>query len=156
MAEGEKTVASNRKAFHDFHVEERLEAGIVLLGSEVKSLREGRVQLRDSYAIVRSGEAFVMNVHISPYSSASTHVELDPVRPRKLLLRKQEIDKLRARTQEKGMTVVPLRVYFTHGLAKIELGIARGKHTYDKRRDVASREAKREMERATRRAAKRG
>jgi SsrA-binding protein len=151
MSPGEKIVVQNRKAFHDFHIEERYEAGIVLHGSEVKSLRESRAQIREAYAMVRDGEAFILGMHIAPYSSASTHVPLDPIRPRKLLLRRDEIDKLARATQEKGLTLVPLRVYFTHGLAKVEIGVARGKKAYDRRHDIAERDARREMDRTRRR-----
>lgn len=151
MAKGEKTVVDNRKAFHDFAIEERYEAGLVLRGSEVKSLREGRGHIRQAYGVVRDGEAFLLGMHIAPYGSASTHEEIDPERPRKLLLRRQEIDRLAQRTQEKGLTLVPLRVYFAHGFAKVELGVGRGKQKHDKRRDIAEREAKRDVERAMRR-----
>lgn len=151
MAEGEKTVVSNRKAFHDYLIEDRFEAGLVLQGSEVKSLREGKGHLREAYASVRNGEALLFGMHITPYSSASTHVVLDPVRPRKLLLHRDEVVKLEAASQQKGLTLVPLRVYFTHGLAKVELGVARGKKSHDHRQAIAAREASREMDRARKR-----
>lgn len=151
MAKGEKTVVDNRKAFYDFAIEERYEAGLVLRGSEVKSLREGRGHIRQAYGVVRDGEVYLLGMHISPYVSASTHEELDPERSRKLLLRRQEIDRLAERTQEKGLTLVPLRVYFSRGLAKVELGVGRGKAKHDKRRDIAEREAKRDVERAMQR-----
>ena len=151
MAQGEKTVVQNRRAFHDYAIEERYEAGIVLRGSEVKSLREGRAQIREAYGVVRDQEAFLLGMHISPYSAASTHEQLDPARARKLLLRRDEIQKLARATQEKGLTLIALRVYFTHGLAKVELGLARGKRAYDRRHDIAAREAQREMDRARRR-----
>jgi SsrA-binding protein len=146
-----KIVVENRRARHNYAIEQTYEAGMALQGSEVKALREGKGQIAEAYAMVREGEVFIHGMHISPYSGASTHVELDPVRPRKLLLRRKEIDELSAATQQKGMTLVPLRVYFSHGLAKMELGIARGKQNVDKRRSIAEREAKREMERTTRR-----
>lgn len=148
MTAGEKTVVRNRKAFHEFSIEDRYEAGLVLRGSEVKSLREGRGQIGQAYGVVKDGEAFLLGMHISPYGSASTHEEVDPERPRKLLLRRSEIEELAVRTQQKGLTLIPLRVYFTRGLAKVELGVATGKQKHDKRRDIAEREAKRDMERA--------
>ncbi|HVE90704.1 MAG TPA: SsrA-binding protein SmpB [Actinomycetota bacterium] len=151
MASGEKTVVQNRKAFHDYAIEDRFEAGVVLKGSEVKSLREGRVHIREAYASVRDGEAWISGMHINPYSSASTHETLDPVRTRKLLLRGEELLKIHQLTAEKGYTLVPLRVYFVHGLAKVELGLGRGKKSHDRRRDIAAREASREVDRALRR-----
>ncbi len=149
-----KIVVENRRARYNYAIEETYEAGLALQGSEVKALREGRGQIAEAYAMVRDGEVFIHGMHISPYSGASTHVVLDPVRPRKLLLHKKEIDEIAEATQQKGMTLVPLRVYFIRGLAKIELAIAKGKQRIDKRRDIADREAKREIERASRRRAK--
>jgi SsrA-binding protein len=149
-----KVVVENRRARHNFAIEETYEAGMALKGSEVKALREGKGQIAEAYATVREGEAFILGMHISPYSGASTHEVLDPVRPRKLLLHRKEIEEIEAKTQQKGMTLVPLRVYFSHGLAKIELGIARGKQNVDKRRALAERDAKREIERARGRARK--
>jgi SsrA-binding protein len=146
-----KIVVENRRARHNFAIEEVYEAGLALKGSEVKALREGKGQIAEAYASVRDGEAFIYGMHITPYSGASTHDVIDPVRPRKLLLHKKEIDELAAATQQKGMTLVPLRVYFTHGIAKMELGIAKGKQRIDKRRDSAARAAKRQIERTTRR-----
>jgi SsrA-binding protein len=146
-----RIVVENRRARHNYAIEQTYEAGLALQGSEVKALREGKGQIAEAYAMVRDGEVFIHGMHIAPYSGASTHVEVDPVRVRKLLLRRKEIDELAAATQQKGMTLVPLRVYFAHGLAKIELGLARGKQNIDKRRDIAEREAKRQMERASRR-----
>lgn len=151
MAGGEKTVVSNKKAFHDYAIEDRYEAGLALAGSEVKALREGRAQIREAYATLKDGELFLLNMHIAPYSAASTHVSVDPLRPRKLLLRRDQIERIARAVQEKGMTLVPLRVYFTHGLAKVEIGVARGKRSYDRRHDIAEREARREMERTRRR-----
>lgn len=151
MTSDERTVVENRRARHLYAIEERLEAGLVLQGTEVKALREGRGQIREAYATVRDGEVFLLNMHISPYSGASTHVEVDPVRPRKLLLHKEEIERVAAQTQQKGMTLVPLRVYFRKGLAKVELGLARGKKQFDRRREIAARDAEREMQRARRR-----
>lgn len=147
----ERALIQNRKAFHDFHIEERFEAGLVLRGAEVKALREGRAQIREAYGMVRNGEAWLWNMHISAYSSASSHEELDPARPRKLLLHHQEIARIAAKTQQRGYTLVPLRVYFAHGLAKIELGLARGKQKHDRRRDIAERDAQLQMARVRRR-----
>jgi SsrA-binding protein len=140
---GEKLVASNRKAFHDYFILDRLEAGIVLLGTEVKSIREGRINLKDSYAGIRDGEAFLMNCHISPYSHGNRENH-DPTRTRKLLLHCKEIRKLIGKTQEKGLTLVPLRVYLARGRVKVELGVARGKREYDKRETERRKEADRE------------
>lgn len=147
----ERALIQNRKAFHDFHIEERFEAGLVLRGAEVKALREGRAQIREAYGMVRNGEAWLWNMHVSAYSSASSHEELDPARPRKLLLHHQEIARIAAKTQQRGYTLVPLRVYFAHGLAKIELGLARGKQKHDRRRDIAERDAQLQMARVRRR-----
>ncbi len=142
-----RPVARNRKAFHDYHIEETIEAGIKLTGTEAKSLRSGRASLRDSYAAVANGEAFLYNMHIAPYSHGN-RFNHEPKRPRKLLLHRRQIDWLLGVTRQKGLTLVPLRVYFRSGWAKIELGVARGKKTYDKRRDIAEREADRRMRRA--------
>lgn len=144
----EKVVATNRKAFHDYFIEERYEAGIMLQGTEVKSLREGRVNLQDSYASVRGSEVFLHQCHISPYSHGNI-MNHDPTRVRKLLLHKAEIHKLLGKTQQKGLTLVPLRIYFTkRGHAKVELGLAKGKKLYDRRETIKSREAGREVQRA--------
>lgn len=141
-------VATNRKAYHDYFIEEKFEAGIVLRGTEVKSLREGRVNLQDSYASVKEGEVFLHNCHISPYSHGNV-MNHDPTRVRKLLLHKKEIHKLMGRTQQKGLTLIPLRIYFSErGHAKIELGLAKGKKLYDRRETIKAREAGREVERA--------
>jgi SsrA-binding protein len=144
----EKVVATNRKAFHDYFIEERYEAGIMLHGTEVKSLREGRVNLQDSYASVRGSEIFLHQCHISPYSHGNI-MNHDPTRVRKLLLHKSEIHKLLGKTQQKGLTLVPLRIYFSkRGYAKVELGLAKGKKLYDRRETIKSREAGREVQRA--------
>ena len=144
----EKVVATNRKAFHDYSIEDKLEAGIVLRGTEVKSLREGKVNLRDSYASVEHGEAILHNCHISPYSHGNI-MNHDPLRPRKLLLHRKEINKLLGKTQQKGLTLVPLRIYFSkRGQAKVEIALAKGKKQYDRREAIKSREAGREVERA--------
>ncbi len=146
---GEKLVASNKKAFHDYFILEKLEAGIALLGTEVKSIREGRINLKDSYAAVKDGEPILMNCHISPYSHGNRQNH-DPLRVRKLLLHRQEIRKLIGKTQEKGLTLIPLRIYLKRGRVKVELGVARGKKDYDKRET----ERRKEVERETRAAMK--
>ena len=144
----EKVVATNRKAFHDYFIEERYEAGILLQGTEVKSLREGRVNLQDSYASVRGSEMFLHQCHISPYSHGNI-MNHDPTRVRKLLLHKMEISKLLGKTQQKGLTLIPLRIYFSkRGYAKVELGLAKGKKLYDRRETIKAREAGREVQRA--------
>jgi SsrA-binding protein len=140
---GEKLLATNKKAFHDYYILDKLEAGIALLGTEVKSIREGRINLKDSYALVRKGEAFLLSCHISPYSHGNRENH-DPLRTRKLLLHYQEIRKLVGKTQEKGLTLIPLRVYLRRGKIKIELGLARGKKLYDKRETERRKEAARE------------
>lgn len=145
---GEKVVATNRKAYHDYHIEEKLEAGIVLKGTEVKSLREGRVNLQDSYASVDRGEMMLHHCHITPYSHGNI-MNPDPLRARKLLLHRKEINKLLGQTQQKGLTLIPLRIYFSPaGRAKIELALAKGKKQYDRREAIKEREAGREVERA--------
>ena len=144
----EKVVATNRKAFHDYFIEERYEAGIMLQGTEVKSLREGRVNLQDSYASVRGSEVYLHQCYISPYSHGNI-MNHDPTRVRKLLLHKAEIHKLLGKTQQKGLTLVPLRIYFSkRGYAKVELGLAKGKKLYDRRETIKTREAGREVQRA--------
>ena len=144
----EKVVATNRKAFHDFAIEEKLEAGIVLRGTEVKSLREGQVNLREAYATVERGEVILHHCHISPYSHGNI-MNHDPLRTRKLLLHRKEINKLLGKAQQKGLTLIPLRIYFTpKGRAKVELALARGKKQYDRREAIKAREAGREVERA--------
>lgn len=147
MAENVKVLASNRKAYHDYHVEETHEAGIALTGTEIKSVRAGSVNLRDSYAQVRNGELWMMNVHIAPYEPASRE-NAEPYRERKLLLHRKEIMRLSGRVQEKGLTVVPLRMYLKKNRAKVEIGLVRGKRQYDKRETIAKRDAAREIERA--------
>lgn len=144
----QKVVATNRKAFFDYAIQEKFEAGMVLQGTEVKSLREGRVNLRDSYAAVHQEELFLHNCHISPYSHGNM-MNHEPMRKRKLLLHKKEIAKLLGKTVQKGLTIVPLKIYFSpRGHAKIELGLAKGKKQYDRRETIKGREAGREMERA--------
>jgi SsrA-binding protein len=139
----QSNVAENRKAFHDFHLIETFEAGLVLLGTEVKAIREGRVNLRDSFARVEDGEIFLYNVHISPYSHRG-YADHEPLRRRKLLLHRSEIRKLIGKTVEKGMTLVPLRMYFKDGRVKIAISVAKGKKDYDKRETIKKRETDRE------------
>ena len=146
---GQKLIASNRKAFHDYFILDKFEAGIVLVGTEVKSIREGRINLKDSYGIVKDGEPFLISCHINPYSH-SNRENHDPTHTRKLLLHRKEIRKLIGKTQEKGLTLVPLRVYLVRGRVKGELGVARGKKDYDKRET----ERRKEVERETRAAMK--
>ena len=143
-----KVVASNRKAFHNYSIEEKIEAGLILKGTEVKSLREGRVNLREAYATFVQGKAVLHNCHIGEYSYGNI-MNHEPLRTRVLLLHKKQIQKLTGKVQQKGLTIVPLRIYFnTRGIAKIELGLALGKKHYDRRESVKKREAGREMERA--------
>jgi len=146
-AKGTKLVASNRRARHDYDILETFECGIALRGSEVKSLRDGKVQLKDSYARVRDGELWLLGTHIAPYSHASPDAH-DPDRPRKLLLHRAEIDELMGRSQQESLTLVPLSIYFKEGLAKVELALARGRRRHDKRQAIAARDARREAERA--------
>ena len=141
-----KTVAQNKKARHDYFIEQTVEAGIVLSGTEVKSIRLGKSNLTDSYATIERGEAFLLGMHISPYERGNIFNK-DPVRTRKLLLHRREINRLLALIAQKGLTVIPLSVYFRRGIVKIELGIARGKKLYDKRDDTAARDARREIDR---------
>ncbi|HEX2911727.1 MAG TPA: SsrA-binding protein SmpB [Chloroflexia bacterium] len=143
-----KEVASNRKAFHDYFIEDKLEAGVVLSGTEIKSVRDGRVNLRDSYVRIERGEAWLWNAHISSYDHAGKYFNHAPTRNRKLLLHKNEILRLQMKTNTKGLTLVPLRMYLKRGKAKVEIGVARGKKLFDKRDALAEREANREMERA--------
>jgi SsrA-binding protein len=139
----QSSVAENRKAFHDFHLLETFEAGLVLLGTEVKAIREGRVNLRDSFARVEDGEVFIYNVHISPYSHRG-YADHEPLRRRKLLLHRDEIRKLIGKTVEKGMTLVPVRLYFKNGRVKVAVSLAKGKKDYDKRETIKRRETERE------------
>jgi SsrA-binding protein len=143
----EKLIVDNRRARHDYHLLERFEAGIVLTGTEVKSLRDGRADLARAYATVRDGEAWLVGLHISPYAQGTTAGH-DPDRDRKLLLHRRQIASLIGKVKERGLTLVPTRLYFKDGRAKVELAIARGKELHDKRRDIAKREAERAMERA--------
>jgi SsrA-binding protein len=143
-------VAQNRKARHDYHIDDVFEAGMVLTGTEVKSLRAGRASLVDGYAVVKDGEVWLHNMHIPEYTEGTWNNH-EPRRTRKLLLRKDEIRRLIGKTQEQGLTLVPLAVYFKDGYAKVEIALARGKRSYDKRHALAEKQAKREAERAMRR-----
>jgi SsrA-binding protein len=145
--EDEKVVATNRRARHDYELIERYECGVQLTGDEVKSLRAGRASLVDCFGRVRRGEVWLEGLHIPPYEQGDTRRHL-PLRPRKLLLHRRQIDELARHVDEKGLSLVPLRIYFVHGLAKVELAVAKGKRKYEKRQSIAKREAEREMERA--------
>lgn len=144
-----KIVSENRKARHDYHIHETYEAGLVLTGTEVKSLRAGKANLKDSYARIDNGELLLHQMHISPYDQGN-RFNHEPLRTRKLLMHRMEINKLIGKTKEKGFALVPLKLYFTRGKAKIELGLATGKKTYDKRQDIAERDAKRDIDRELR------
>src|SRR6266581_9342404 len=144
---GEKLIAENRRARHEYHFLERVEAGLVLTGSEVKSLRQGHAILQRAYADTRDGELWLVGLHIPPYEQASVEPH-DPDRDRKLLLHRRQIDQLSSKVAERGLTLVPTRLYFKDGRAKVELALARGKEQRDKRRDLVKREAQRDMERA--------
>ncbi len=142
-----KIVCKNKKAFHDYHIDETLEAGIVLTGGEVKSLRAGRANIKDGYAGIKDGEVYLHNVHISPYAFA-THSKADPLRARKLLLHRREIRRLIGKIKEKGVALIPLKIYFkNNGKAKVELGLARGKKLYDKRAALKEQQMRREIQR---------
>lgn len=145
-----KVIARNRRARHDYHILDTVEAGVVLTGTEVKSLRAGRASLTDGFAELRDGELWLMGVHIPEYT-LGTWTNHEPRRPRKLLLHRREIDRLASQTSEQGLTIVPLALYFAGGRVKVELALARGKRAYDKRQDLARRDAAREVERALRR-----
>lgn len=144
--EGIKVIAQNKKARHDYFIEQTMEAGIVLSGTEVKSIRQGKVNMKDSYATIEKGEVIINGMHISPYEQGNIYNK-DPMRDRKLLLHRSEINRLIGITQQKGMSLVPLQLYFKRGKVKVELGIAKGKKLYDKREDIAERDAKREIDR---------
>ncbi len=139
--------ASNPKARHDYSILDSMEAGIVLTGSEVKSLRQGRASIKEAFAVIQDGEVFLVNMHIPPYAQAG-YSQHEPIRKRKLLLHKSEIQRLVGKTAEKGLTLVPLKCYFTHGLAKVELGLAKGKKNYDRREDLKEKDAKLQVDRA--------
>ncbi|WP_374724408.1 SsrA-binding protein SmpB [Calidifontibacillus erzurumensis] len=150
MPKGEgKVIAQNKKAYHDYFIEDTYEAGIVLQGTEIKSIRAGRVNLKDAFAKIQKGEVFLHNMHISPYEQGNRYNH-DPLRTRKLLLHKREIQKLIGITKEQGYSLIPLKIYLKNGYAKVLLGLAKGKKKYDKREDIKRKEAKREVERAFR------
>ena len=144
----QKTVISNRRARHDYEILERYETGIVLTGAEVKSLRGGHGSLAESFARVRGREIWIEGMHIPPYEQAMDKRTYDPIRPRKLLLHRAEIERLVGKTAERGLALIPMRVYFTHGMAKLELGLGRGKRQFEKRQALAEREHEREMQRS--------
>lgn len=146
---GFKLIAQNKKAFHDYHIEESFEAGIVLTGTEVKSLRAGRANLRDSYAAVKNEELYLIGCHISPYEQGNVFNH-EPVRDRKLLVHRYELKRLIGKVQRSGYTMVPTKMYFKDGRAKVEVALAKGKATYDKRQDLAKKDAQRDIERAFR------
>lgn len=147
MAEDNRTLVTNRKARHNFHILETYEAGIALVGTEVKSLREGKGNLQDSFARIENGELFLYNMHISPYEKGNIYNK-DPRRTRKLLMHKREIYRLAGKVQEKGLTLIPLSLYLKNGIVKVELALAKGKALYDKRESIKRKTVKREMERA--------
>lgn len=147
IVKGIKVIAENRKAFHDYFIEEKYECGIALSGTEVKSLRAGKCNLKDSYVTVKNGEIFLVGVHISPYEMGN-RFNLDPMRSRKLLMHKREIIRLYSITKQDGLTIVPTKCYFKDGKVKFEIGLARGKKNYDKRDSLAEKQAKRDIERA--------
>lgn len=144
--EAKKTIAQNKKARHDYFIEQTFEAGIVLSGTEVKSIRQGKVTIKESYAIIKGGEVFIFGMHVSPYEQGNIFNK-DPLRDRKLLLHKFEINKLVGSIQQKGMSLVPIELYFRHGKVKLELGLGKGKKLYDKREDLAKKDAMREIDR---------
>ncbi len=146
MSEGIKIITSNRRARRNYFITETMEAGLVLQGTEAKALREGRANLQDAYCKVENDEVFLLNAHISPYSHGNLQNH-DPLRPRKLLLHKREIGKLKKASEQKGFTIIPLKLYFKNGYAKVEIGMARGKKLYDKRTDMAERETQRRIDR---------
>lgn len=148
--ENSKTITLNRKVYHDYHILETMEAGIALKGTEIKSIREGRVNIRDAYAKPENGELWLLNAHIASYKAGS-HFNHEPGRPRKLLLHRHQIDYLAGMVSRKGLTLVPLKLYIKKGIAKLELGVAKGKRAYDKRDAIARREVEREIERSLKR-----
>jgi SsrA-binding protein len=145
--EPQKLVANNKKAYHDYFIEEKYECGIALHGTEVKSLRMGKCSIKEAFIRIENGEVFIYGMHVSPYEKGNIFNK-DPLRVRKLLMHKQEINKLLGKIKEKGYTLVPLQVYFSNGKAKVEIGLARGKKLYDKRDDIAKKDARREVERS--------
>lgn len=147
MTENLKVLATNRKAYHDYEIVETFEAGMALTGTEIKSIREGRVNLRDGFAMIHNGEVWLLNVHISPYSHGNRENH-EPLRERKLLLNRREIVRLQTKVQEKGWTLAPLKIYLRQNRAKLELGLVRGKRQYDKRESIAQRDSDRDLRRA--------
>jgi SsrA-binding protein len=145
-SKGTKVIAKNKKAYHDYHIEETFEAGIVLTGTEIKSIRQGRVNLKDSYARIDKGELFIVGMHISPFEQGN-RFNVDPTRTRKLLMHRKEIDKLLGQTKIKGLTLIPLDIHLRNGFAKVQLGLGRGKKLYDKRATAAKRDAERMIQR---------
>lgn len=145
---GIKVIARNRRASHDYHLEKTFEAGLVLRGSEIKSIRANRINLQEGFVQEREGELWLMNVHISPYEQAGVYGYVDPMRPRKLLLHKKEIAQIITRIRERGYTVIPTMVFLQRGRAKVEIALARGKRQYDKRADLAKRDSEREIQQA--------
>lgn len=145
-----KTIATNRKAYHDYHLQDSIEAGIVLSGSEIKSIRAGRVSLRDAYVRPEAGELWLVNTHIARYE-ASSYLSHEPTRPRKLLLHRKEINNLASKVQQKSLTLVPLKLYIKNGIAKVEIALAKGKKLYDKRESIIRRETERELDRVIKR-----
>ncbi len=148
MSEGIKVIARNRRASHDYHLEKTFEAGMVLRGSEIKSIRANRINLQEGFVQERTGELWLMNVHISPYEQAGVYGTVEPMRPRKLLLHKKEIAQIISKIRERGYTVVPTMVFLQRGRAKIEIALAKGKKQYDKRADLAKRDSEREIRQA--------
>ncbi|MPN12599.1 SsrA-binding protein [bioreactor metagenome] len=146
LADNFKIVANNKKAYHEYFIEDKYEAGIVLVGTEVKSIRQGKVNLKDSYVNIKDGEAFVYNMHISPYEKGNIY-NVDPLRPRKLLLNKREIRKLIGLVTLKGYALIPLSLYLKNGRVKMEMAVAKGKKLHDKREDIAKKDAERRMQR---------
>lgn len=148
---GIEIACQNKKAYHDYFIEETVEAGMVLVGTEVKSLRAGKANLKDSYARIKGSEIYLVNTHISPYARADSFNQPDPERTRKLLLHKKEIIRLIGKTKEKGYTLIPTKIYFKEGKAKVELGLAKGKTTYDKRDTLKKKDVQKEMAQALKR-----
>ena len=147
---GEKVIATNRQARFEYSILDSAEAGLALTGTEIKSIRAGKVNLREAYARIEVGEIWLINMHISPYEQASNYFQHDPLRPKKLLLHRREINRLKAELGQKGLTLVPLRLYLKQGRAKVEIGLAKGKKLYDKRDAMAERDAKRDLQRSLR------
>ncbi|MFH1539085.1 MAG: SsrA-binding protein SmpB [bacterium] len=145
---GQRDIARNRKAYFNFHILEKYEAGIALLGAEVKSVRGGGISLKEGFAVMKEGELWLVGVQISPYKNAAGHAAPDPLRSRKLLLHRRELDKIAGKVQAKGLTIVPLRVYINNNRVKVEVGLARGKKKYDKKQDIIEKDLKREVDRA--------